>query len=72
MNLKEIVNNVRLENSLKNDAEFIQKQVDEHNNHVDELSLKIYEAYLSQGEDVAKERQEIYKQQNYRTPQFYK
>ena len=64
--IKSLVTLARMESQgcFKNSTEFAQKQWEKHFEHVKSLSEKIYNAYLSKGEKVAKERQELYMSQN--------
>ena len=71
MTLTEIVNQAKLEKALPNSREFNMERAKKHNAEVDALSEKIYNAYLPKGESVARERQELYKKNNYRTASFY-
>jgi len=71
MTLKEITNAVKLEGSLPNSRQFNIQLAEKHNAEVDVMSQKIYDAYLSRGVELATERQETYKNENYRTASFY-
>ena len=49
----------------KNSQEFAQKQAEKHNAHILGLSEKVYQAYISQGEEVALKRKNVYLERNW-------